>query len=159
MRRLAEKLGGRYVPEPFEVHTFKRAVYRAVSKTQDRRHRSRGNVRESHTRQVRRMIVLHAKQAQAAVMAAVLRTELQASCDVAVTPRDVNMLLDSVDPPGADCLIADPALLMNTEDGADLARLLARRGIPVIPLASLDNMDMSSADRWRGTSRRGSARR
>jgi hypothetical protein len=141
IRALAERLGGRFVGEPFEVHTFKRAVYRAVSKTQDKSHKVRGKIRDSGPRQVQRIALLYGKHAQAAVMAAVLRNQLGVSCDVATTPRDVLTMLES----GLDCLVADPNLLMFTEDGAALASMLAQRGVPVIPLAGHAQHDVSSA--------------
>ncbi len=144
LRDFADRLGGRFVSEPLEVHTFKRAVYRAVSRTQEQRQRARGQ-RDSGPRDMQRVVMLHSRTSQAAIMAAVLRNQVGAGCEAASSPRDVLLLLDDIHRGGVDCVVADPALLMNTEDGAQLARALARRGIPVIPLNGVDQLDVSSA--------------
>jgi hypothetical protein len=146
LRELAERLDGRYVEEPVDVASFKRAVYRAVSKTQDRRQQSRPQANE---RAGYRVLLLHEDTAQAAVMAAVLRNQLSASCDVMSSPAEVPFALgDAVQSPAGlevACLIADPHLLLGTPEGAQAALLLAQRGIPVVPLHFTGELDVSSA--------------
>jgi hypothetical protein len=145
MHDLVSAYGGRYVSEPFDVHTFKRAVYRAVSRTQDQRQRARGQA-QSGMREVQRVVMLHARKSQAAIMAAVLRNQVGASCEAASAPREVLLMLDDPSFEAAvDCLVADPTLLMSSADGAALAHELACRGIPVIPLSGVDQLDVSSA--------------
>jgi hypothetical protein len=143
MREMAERLDARFVPQPIDTPTFKRAVYRAVSKTQDRRHRAR--VGSSGGDRVKPLVLLlHQNQVEAAVMAAVLRSQLGATCEVATNPRDaLNRVLDDTTP--VACLLADPELLMSTSEGATIARNLGRAGVPVVPLTRLDNLDVSTA--------------
>lgn len=144
-RKLAEGLSGRFVTEPFDVHMFKRAVYRAVSRTQERRHHggrsAHATIADSQTRRPQRIALLHGSQVQAAVMAAVLRNQLGASCDTASTPSEVLAMLDE----DVDCVVADPELLLATPEGAQVAQQLARRGVPVVPLPSREELDVSSA--------------
>jgi CheY-like chemotaxis protein len=150
MREMADQLDARYVPEPLDVPTFKRAIYRAVSKTQDRRHRSRTGMSSERERPL--VLLLHQNQVEAAVMAAVLRTQLGATCEVATSARDaLDKIIDSA-PGGASeksppiaCLLADPELLMSTSEGATIARSLARAGVPVVPLNHLGELDVSAA--------------
>jgi FixJ family two-component response regulator len=141
LRELAERLDGRFVEEPVDVASFKRAVYRAVSKTQDRRQQSRPQANE---RGAYRVLLLHEDAAQAAVMAAVLRNQVNASCDVMSSAAEVPYALGDADASVA-CLIAAPSLLLATDEGAAAARLLARRGIPVVPLHPSGELDVSSA--------------
>src|SRR5690606_35813071 len=86
MQEVAEQLDARFVPEPIDTPTFKRAVYRAVSKTQDRRHRARNGA--THDRSRPFVLLLHQNQMEAAVMAAVLRSQLGATCEVATSARE-----------------------------------------------------------------------
>jgi len=143
-RPIADRLQGRFVAEPFDVHIFKRAVYRAVSKTQERRQRGgrkRPLVADSQTRRPQRVALLHGSHVQAAVMAAVLRNQLGTACDTASTPAEVLAMLDEE----VDCVVADPELLLATPEGAQVAQQLARRGVPVVPLPSREELDVSSA--------------
>jgi hypothetical protein len=139
LRATAAELDARYVDDPFDVAIFKRAVYRAVSKTQDRRQRARD--RTSEMRPMQRILLLYPHQVQAAVMSAVLRDQLGAPCDVAVSARQALEVLD----PTVDCVVADPQTLMATNEGAQVALTLARLGIPVIPLCHREPLDVSSA--------------
>jgi hypothetical protein len=142
MREMAERLDARFVPEPIDKPTFKRAVYRAVSKTQDRRHRARSGANDEAARPL--VLLLHQNQVEAAVMAAVLRTQLGATCEVATTAQDaLNKVVDKGTP--IACLLADPELLMSTSEGATIARTLGRSGVPVVPLNNLADLDVSSA--------------
>jgi hypothetical protein len=140
-KELAERLDGRFVAEPLETHVFKRAVYRAVSKTQERRHRDGRAITDSGTRTPQRVALLHPSAVQAAVMAAVLRNQLGAACDIATTPGEVLKLLERE----FHCVVADPTVLLTTPEGAQVAQQLARRGVPVVPLTGRDHLDVSSA--------------
>ncbi len=142
MRDLAERLDARYVAEPLDVPTFKRAVYRAVSKTQDRRHRGPSGIQGERDRPL--VLLMHENPVEAAVMAAVLRSQLGADCEVAVSARDALERIHG-DPRSVACVLADPELLMNTAEGATIARTLARAGVPVVPLNNLGELDVSSA--------------
>ncbi|MEZ4440426.1 MAG: hypothetical protein R3B72_15120 [Polyangiaceae bacterium] len=136
----ARELGGRFVQEPFETHVFKRSVYRAVSKTQDRRHQ--GFLADSSTRRAERIVLLQRSPSQSAVMAAVLRNQLGTVCECATEASDVLGVLEAFD---VGCVVAEPELLLASADGALLAGELARRGIPVVPLTSDEDLDVSSA--------------
>lgn len=142
MQAVADRLDARFVADPIDRPTFKRAVYRAVSKTQDRRHRSRSVPAGERARPL--VLLLHQNQVEAAVMAAVLRTQLGATCEVATSAFDaLNRVMDQTTP--IACLLADPELLMSTSEGASIARNLGRAGIPVVPLNLLGDLDVSSA--------------
>lgn len=142
MRQMAENLDARFVAEPIDTPTFKRAVYRAVSKTQDRRHRARSG--SSGDRERPLVLLLHNNQVEAAVMAAVLRTQLGATCEVATSAHDaLDKVLD--DTTQVACLLADPELLMSTSEGATIARALGRSGVPVVPLNHVGDLDVSAA--------------
>jgi hypothetical protein len=138
---VAAELAGRYVPVPFEIPDFKRAVYRAVSRTEDRRQRGRPDARDSHLRSVQRVIVLTSVQVKGAVMGAVLQDQLSVRCDVATTAGDALSLMQA----HVDAMVAEPELLMEDPDGAALARKLTRRGIPVIPIKQHDELDVAEA--------------
>lgn len=142
MLEMAERLDARYVSEPIDVPTFKRAIYRAVSKTQDRRHRSRDGAAGDEARPL--VLLLHQNQVEAAVMAAVLRSQLGATCEVATSARDALDKINDQRVPIA-CLLADPELLMSTSEGATIAKNLARAGVPVVPLNHLGELDVSAA--------------
>ncbi len=142
MQDVADRMEARFVSEPLDVPTFKRAVYRAVSKSQDRRHRSRNGMGGAPERPL--VLLLHENQVEAAVMAAVLRTQLNATCEVATSARDALKRISDEDTDVA-CVLADPALLMGTSDGATIAHNLARIGVPVVPLNHVGELDVSSA--------------
>jgi CheY-like chemotaxis protein len=137
----AAQLGGRYLSEPFDVPSFKRAVYRAVSKTDDRRQRRHPVKRRPARQTKRRVVILTTQGTNGAVMAAVLRNQLQVVCEVATTGRDG---LDLLAQP-TDCVVAEVHMLVTSEPGAALAHELARRGIPVIPLKQASTRDASDA--------------
>ncbi len=142
MQVVADRLDARYVPEPIDKPTFKRAVYRAVSKTQDRRHRARSGMNGDEAKPL--VLLLHQNQVEAAVMAAVLRTQLGATCQVATNARDaLSKVLNSETP--IACLLADPELLMSTSEGASIAHNLGRSGVPVVPLNLRSDLDVNSA--------------
>jgi len=138
---VAAQLGGRFLIEPFEVPSFKRAVYRAVSKTDERRQRRHPVKRRSVRASKPRVIILTSQETNGAVMAAVLRTQLAVVCEVATTGRGALDLL--VDP--ADCVVAEVHLLLTSEPGAAFAHELARGGIPVIPLKDNGRQDAAEA--------------
>ena len=142
LQGLAMELDGRFVAEPFEVHAFKRAVYRAVSKTQERRHSHAQGNSAPEARATQRIILLYGHRNNGSVMAAVLRNQLGAECEVTITAHEALMVLEEE---RVDCVVADADLLMATSDGARVAQELARRGIPVVPLPNRGDLDVSSA--------------
>jgi CheY-like chemotaxis protein len=139
----AETIGARFVPDPFDVATFKRAVYRAVSRTQDQRQRTRHDSPPTGVRRVGRVLVLHDHPAQAAVMAAVLRNQLGVTTEAVSTTREALETLDD----SVDCVVASPEILMATADGAQLAKRMTQHGIPVVPLDARELGDVSEAGR------------
>ena len=141
LSEIATQLGGRYLDEPFEVPSFKRAVYRAVSKTEDRRQRKHPRTRRLRKRPARRVLILTTQGVNGAVMAAVLRNQLDVVCEVATSGRDaLTLLADST-----DCVVAEVHMLITTEPGAVVAHELARRGIPMIPLKERAARDPAEA--------------
>ena len=138
-RGLALELEARFVEEPFEVPAFKRAVYRAVSKTEDRRQRRRRQT-PSGARRIGRVILLNPDGNEGALMSAVLENELQATVEVVTSPRAALPHLEQ-----ADCIIAPPKSLLSTPVGAQLAQEMARLGIPLVPLPVNADGDPSRA--------------
>jgi CheY-like chemotaxis protein len=138
---VATQLGGRFLDECFEVPSFKRAVYRAVSKTEDRRQRQHPHRRQVRRRPKQRVVLLTTQAASGAVIAAVLRNQLGVACEVATSGQDALQLLGDA----TDCFVAQVHMLITTESGAAAARELARRGIPVIPLKEGGGRDPSEA--------------
>jgi hypothetical protein len=138
---VAAELGGRYVPVPFDVADFKRAVYRAVSRTEDRRQRGRQDVRDSELRGVQRVMLLTSVQLKGAVMAAVLQDQLSVRCEVATSAAEALAFLQMP----IDAVVAEPELLMEDPDGASVAKKLMRRGIPVVPVKQQDEFDVAEA--------------
>ncbi len=138
---VATRLGGRFLAEPFEVPGFKRAVYRAVSKTDERRQRRHPVKRRSVQLAKRRVIILTSQEVNGAVMAAVLRNQLAVVCEVATTGRGAqDLLVDTT-----DCVVAEVHMLLTSEAGAGFAKELARQGVPVIPLKESVSRDASDA--------------
>ncbi len=138
--QIAEALGGRYVREPFSTTDFKRAVYRAVSRTQSQRLGTRRRLRDSQPRAVRRVAVMLSDGERASLMAAVMNANVDANCRVAAS---VEELWHNRAAP-LDCLVAELEMVMASEHGPQLLRMLARRGIQLIPLpirASDENVD------------------
>lgn len=138
-RSLALELEARFVDEPFEVPLFKRAVYRAVSKTEDRRQRRRRPT-ASGSRRLHRVILLNPSRNEGSVMAAVLENELQASVETVTSPRAALPHLGA-----ADCVIAPPRSVLSTPAGAELAQEMARLGVPLVPLPPNEGGDPSQA--------------
>jgi len=138
---VATQLGGRYLAEPFEVPGFKRAVYRAVSKTDERRQRRHPVKRRPVQQAKRRVVILTTQEVNGAVMAAVVRNQLSVVCEVATTGRGALDLLAD----GTDCVVAEVHMLLTSEAGAAFAHELARQGIPVIPLKESTTRDASDA--------------
>ncbi len=138
---VAAQLGGRYLDECFEVPSFKRAVYRAVSKTEDRRQRKHPHRRRLPRRAAQRVLILTTRDVNGAVIAAVLRNQLGVACEVATSGGDALELLADA----THCAVAEVHMLIATKSGAAAARELARRGIPVIPLKESAVRDPSEA--------------
>lgn len=123
----AESLGARFVSDPFDVPTFKRAVYRAVSKTQERRQSAD---LPTGTRRRARVLLLHPDPPVGSVMVAVLQSQLATTVDLV---RHARGALERVSP-RLDCVVAGPTTFRASSDGAQLARRLAALGVPVVPL-------------------------
>ena len=138
---VAAELGGRYVSVPFDVADFKRAVYRAVSRTEDRRQRGRQDTRDSEMRPVLRVLLLTSAQLKGAIMAAVLQDQLGVRCEVATSAAEALAFLQMA----VEAVVAEPELLMEDPDGAAVARKLTRRGIPVIPVKQHEELDVAEA--------------
>lgn len=141
MRDVAAMLGGRYVGEPYAVPELKRAVYRAVSKSEQRRHGQNLQERDSSAETVQRVMLLSARASTGSVMAAVLSRELGVVCEVATAGHAAMEILQAP----VHCTVADVSLLLDGHEGAAVARELARRGIPVIPLSKESAQDVSDA--------------
>lgn len=139
---VALSLGGRWVQEPFDVPELKRAVYRAVSKTEDRRHRARLAPRSSHLQSLQRVLIITEAHVKGAVMSAVLRNQLSVTCDVATNTHDALRYLADDE---VHCVAAEIETLMSGPDGAELARALSTRGIPVIPIKPSEELDVADA--------------
>jgi hypothetical protein len=139
--KLARSLDGRYVPEPFDVADFKRAVYRAVSRTEERRQRARVEPRESQMRSRRRVLLLCTSRSKGSIMAAVLQGQLHVTCEVATSSYEAMLAIEG---PLA-CIVAEPELLMQEHDGLLLARELSRRGVPLMAVKARDDGDVAEA--------------
>lgn len=138
----AVESGARFVSDPFGTDEFKRAVFRAVAAAHDRRGHSHTRLKvpeESTPKQ--RVVLLTADAVHGSVMAAVIHRELDVVCVATDTAHNALRLLDD----RVDCLVADPELLMTDIDGVTIARRLAREGVPVIPLATAAEIDVSTA--------------
>jgi ActR/RegA family two-component response regulator len=141
----AAEIGARYLSVPFAVQDVKRVVYRAVSDA----HALRSDDQLSGARSVamqsanteRRVVLLVRDLDAAQIMAAVFRSQLAVGCPTAT--KAVEVIAQLAD--GVDCLVADAELLVTSEEGASLARKLARRGVPVVPLGMSEELDSSSA--------------
>jgi DNA-binding NtrC family response regulator len=140
-RDIATELDGRFVQDPFEVPDLKRAVYRAVSKTEEQRQQKRKAPIESSVVPMQRVIVMCTVQVKGAVISAVVRDQLQVNCEVASNASEALHLLEEP----VDALIAEVDMLMGSSEGAVIARLLTRRGVPVIPLRQSDQIDVADA--------------
>lgn len=136
----AESLGARFVSDPFDVPTFKRAVYRAVSKTQERRQQVPMDP-PTGVRRVARVLLLHRSRNEGNVMVAVLKNQLSTSVDLVTNARDALELIS----PRLDCMVTPPSAIVATAEGAQLARRLAQLGVPLVPLEGLDRVDPSDA--------------
>jgi len=147
--RNARELGARFVSLPFTTNDLKRSVFRAVSHAHQLRSDQRNNpgksapplYSSSNPKPIQRLLLLTNNSVTGSVMAAVMKSQLGVSCDTATSAREAMTNLEET----YDCVIADPELLMVSEDGAAVARKLARRGIPVIPLAPQGEVDVTSA--------------
>ncbi|MBM4358824.1 MAG: hypothetical protein FJ096_12035 [Deltaproteobacteria bacterium] len=132
----------RVLATPFGVMDIKRTVLEAVSEA----HHERGvdaavSSRRASRPDAKRVVLLLGERAAAEIIGALLRTQLGVACDTAASPGDAIRLLAR----GIDCLVARTGLLLGTEDGASLARKLARRGVPVVPLTSTEDLDPGNA--------------
>ncbi len=137
-------LGGRFLPIPFQVQDCKRVVFRAVSDAHAQRSEEQpliGRSAASSSGRERRVMLLLADGECAEIMAAVVRSQLSVTCDVATSAADGIALLTR----SYECVVADPELIFTSEEGASLARKLARRGLTVLPLGLSDGMDASIA--------------
>src|SRR5690606_16478404 len=99
-------------------------------------------VRNSHTRSVQRVLILTEAHVKGAVMSAVLKNQLQANCEVATSARAA---LRFISEERVDCVAAEIEALMGGPDGAELARALSKRGIPVIPIRQSEEVDVAEA--------------
>ena len=131
----AAQIGARHVPIPFGVQDVKRVVFRAVSdahaaRSEEHPATGKSQAAPGGAREERRVMLLLGDQDAAQIMAAVVRSQLSVGCDTASSAAEVIAQLSR----GYECLVADPELLVTCEDGVSLARKLARRGVPVVPL-------------------------
>lgn len=136
----AAALGARFVLDPFEIPTFKRAVYRAVSKTQERRQQLPADP-PTRVRRVARVLLLHRSRSEGNLMVAVLKNQLSTSVDLVTNPADALEMIT----PRLDCMVTPPSAIVATAEGAELARRLAQLGVPLVPLEGLDRVDPSDA--------------
>ncbi len=133
VEQAAVEIGARWVPIPFGVQDVKRVVFRAVSDAHAARTEDRPTGKSNaapNQRDERRVMLLVGDNDAAQIMAAVMRSQLAVACDTAASSAEVIVQLSR----GYECLIADPDLLLTCEEGVSLARKLARRGVPVVPL-------------------------
>jgi voltage-gated potassium channel Kch len=138
----ASELGVYVLRSPFGVTDVKRKVLEAVSDA----HLGRsGDAPVSSRRpsrpELHRVVLLVGERDAAEIMAALMRSQLGVACDTAATADDATRLLAR----GFDCLVARSGLLLGSEAGAALARKLARRGVPVVPLAATEDLDAGNA--------------
>lgn len=138
----AAAMGAHLLRAPFGVQDVKRKVLDAVSEAHTQRSGDANVVSRRDSRpQAQRVVLMVGERDAAEIMAALLRAQLNVSCEAAHTAGDAENQLAR----GIDCLVARPALLLGSEDGAKLARKLARRGVAVVPLNANEELDAASA--------------
>jgi hypothetical protein len=139
---LATRLGATHLLSVFGRDDFKRAVYKAVSEIHELRKKSPTRHRPRRRRSSSKRALLVVEDTEiGSVMTAIINRELGILCDVAVDLSDALLLLETT----VDCVVASPAQLMARPEGHELARMLARRGVPLIPLNGVLRLDVSSA--------------
>lgn len=138
----AKALGAHPLRFPYAIHDVKRTVLDAVSEAHALRSSDSAVVSRGEPRSLtQRVVVLVSERDAAEIMAATLRSQLAVSCDATPSANDAMGELVR----GFDCLVTRPSFLLGSEDGAKLARKLARRGISIVPLSPSEDLDASTA--------------
>ncbi|NBP51998.1 MAG: hypothetical protein EBU70_12645 [Actinobacteria bacterium] len=88
-----------------------------------------------------RVLLMLAERDATEVVSALFQSQLGVICSSASSPDEAKRALAD----GIDCVVARPGALLSTRDGADFARKLARRGIPLVPVPSSENLDAAGA--------------
>jgi hypothetical protein len=131
---LARGVGALFVSQPFEADDFKRAVFRGVTTTHERR---TGKWPEPLEPASERIILLLPHAASASVISAVITGELSVKCDWAPSAEAAIPLLNE----DVNCVVVAAALLFGSPAGSRLAAQLAQRGISILSV----NADQADA--------------
>jgi len=135
---LARGVGALFVSQPFETDDFKRAVYRGVTKTHERRTGERPEPLEPLSEQI---LLLLSDSASASVVAAVITRELSVKCDW-ITSAEAALPLLNAD---VNCVVVEAELLFGSAAGSALAAELAQRGISILSVRSEGGDDVDNA--------------
>jgi hypothetical protein len=140
---LARGVGGLFVSQPFETDDFKRAVFRGVTTTHERRTGERPESREPLSE---RVLLLLPDSASASVVAAVITRELSVRCDWVPSAEAAVPLLSA----DVNCVVVEAELLFGSEAGSALATELAQRGISILSVKSdrADAVDNAGQLAW-----------
>jgi len=139
VERVADEVDAHYLTTGFTVPEVKRRVLSDahLERSSEPSLPSRRDLRTV----VRRVLLLLEEREAAEVMAALLRGQLSVACDVTTSVDEALGELER----GFDCVVARPAKLLGSKAGADFARKLARRGVPVVPVPATEELDAATA--------------
>jgi hypothetical protein len=142
VEKLADEVDAHHLRTTFTVPEVKRRVLDAVSDAHLERSSEPSLPSRRDMRTVVRRVLLVLEEREAAeVMAALIRGQLSVACDVACS---IDAALDDLER-GFDCVVSRPGQLLGSAAGAELARKLARRGIPVVPIPAAEELEASTA--------------
>lgn len=136
------KLGAYVLKSPFGVMDVKRRVLEAVSEAHLERARDAPPSSRSLAKaNAKRVVVLVGAPDVSEIVAALFRGQLGVECEQVDDPKAAIALLER----GYDCLVAKTNLLLGSPEGGSLSRKLARRGIPVVPVTTAEELDAETA--------------